>query len=117
MNLGTRLFTLFRGEPVGTDSQGNRYYRDRARRAGQRERRWVLYNGEAEASRVPPEWHAWLHHTMDAVPTAAAQKPAWQREHVPNRTGTPDAYRPPGDLARGGVRPPATGDYEPWRPS
>jgi NADH:ubiquinone oxidoreductase subunit len=98
MTLGIRLFTMLRGVLVGTDSQGNRYYRDRVRRAGARERRWVMYNGEEEASRVPPEWHAWLHHTTDAVPS-------------------PDAYRPPGDLARGGVRPPATGDYEPWRPS
>ena len=25
-------------------------------------------------------------------------------------------YYPPGSLARAGVRPPATGDYEPWSP-
>ena len=117
MTLGIRLFTMFRGALAGTDSQGNRYFRDRARRAGARERRWVLYNGEEEASRVPAEWHAWLHHTTDAVPSADAPRRPWQKPHLPNLTGTPDAYRPPGDLARGGVRPPATGDYEPWRPS
>ena len=117
MTLGIRLFTMLRGTFVGTDSQGNRYFRNRARRAGARERRWVLYNGEEEASRVPPEWHAWLHHTTDAVPSADAPRRPWQKPHLPNLTGTPDAYRPPGDLARGGVRPSATGDYEPWRPS
>ena len=117
MTLGLRLFTLLRGQLAGTDAQGNRYYRDRARGAVARERRWVIYNGEAEASRVPPEWHAWLHRTTDALPTDGAPKRPWQRAHVPNLTGTPVAYRPPGDLARGGARPPATGDYEPWRPS
>ncbi len=52
MTLGTRLLTWFRGEAVGTDSFGNRYYRERGSRK----------------------------------------------------------------LRRGGHRPPATGDYEPWIP-
>jgi NADH:ubiquinone oxidoreductase subunit len=85
---------------------------------GRRARRWVLYNGEVEASRVPPEWHAWLHHTVD-VPPQLGQWPhyPWQKEHVPNLTGTPLAYRPPGSLLRGGHRAPASGDYEPWTPN
>ena len=29
MTLGTRLLTWLRGELVGTDAYGNRYYRDR----------------------------------------------------------------------------------------
>lgn len=29
-NLGTRLYTWLRGELVGTDRTGNRYYRERA---------------------------------------------------------------------------------------
>ena len=33
-----------------------------------------------------------------------------------NLTGTPDAYRPPGSLMRGGHRQEAAGDYEPWKP-
>ena len=75
MTLGTRLLTWFRGEAVGTDSFGNRYYRERGsrklRRGGgrfSREKRWVIYQGEPEGSKVPPEWHAWLHHTVDEVP-------------------------------------------------
>ncbi len=70
MTIGTRIMTWFRGELVGTDPYGNRYFRDKSRRALERgggrfsrERRWVMYNGAAEASRVPPEWHGWLHHT------------------------------------------------------
>lgn len=122
--IGTRLMTLFRGELVGTDVFGNRYYRDKSYRTEKhgggrfaREKRWVIYNGPVEASRVPPEWHAWLHHTVDDIPTDGGRpKYAWQKPHLPNLTGTPDAYRPPGSLLRGGQRQAATGDYEPWQP-
>jgi NADH:ubiquinone oxidoreductase subunit len=114
--IGTRLFTLFHGRPVGRDSAGNRYYRSRggAHREG-RERRWVVYNGAVDASRVPPEWHAWLHHTTDLPLPEPARFP-WQRPHVPNETGTAAGYRPPGHDYQGGVRAAATGDYEAWTP-
>lgn len=109
---GTWLFTKRRGELVGQDEQGNLYYRDRKGR-----KRWVIYNGDVEASRIPPEWHAWLHYTVDSTPT---EKPPvvkpWEKPHSPNKTGGPGAYAPPGSMSAGGVRPPATGDYEAWRP-
>ena len=116
MTLGTRLFTWWRGEHVGDDDAGNRYFRDKKRRAELRERRWVVYAGEVEASAVPPDWHAWLHHTTRDVPDGEARR-AWQKEHRPNQTGGASAYRPPGHVLEGGKRQPTTGDYEPWRPS
>ena len=124
MTIGTRLFTWLRGELVGTDQFGNRYYREKGKptlqRGGgrkSREKRWVLYNGTPEASKVPAMWHAWLHHTIDAVPTDAGKKRyPWEKDHVPNLTGTPLAYHPPGSVLRGGHRAPSTADYEAWRP-
>ena len=115
MTIGTRLFTYFRGRPVGTDEAGNRYFEEKRARAGRRSRRWVLYEGEAEASKVPPEWHAWLHFTTDE-PISMASRKAWQKPHLPNLTGTSDSYRPPGHDYSGGQRPTATGDYEAWTP-
>jgi len=124
MTLGTRLYTWLKGELVGTDQFGNRYYREKGRQKlvkggglESRERRWVLYNGMAEPSKVPAEWHGWLHHIFAAVPVIdpAARRP-WQKEHLPNLTGTALAYRPPGSVLRGGHRDKATGDYEPWTP-
>lgn len=121
MTLGTRLLTWLRGEFVGEDEYGNRYYRDPARRDPKnngRERRWVIYKGEAEGSKVPPVWHAWLHHSTDRVPDAAAlARRPWQKPHEANPTGTDQAYRPPGSLLKGGKRARATGDYEPWIPN
>jgi len=115
MSVGTRLFTWARGELVGKDRDGNRYFTEKKAIAGRRRRRWVLFAGKPEASVIPAEWHAWLHYTV-AEPLAAAPDKPWVKEHVPNLTGTSGAYLPPGHDRRGGVRAPATGDYEAWQP-
>jgi NADH:ubiquinone oxidoreductase subunit len=115
MNFGTWLFTLCFGRLVGTDATGNRYYEERRARRGKRRRRWVAYAGEPEGSKVPAEWHVWLHHTT-AAPLTDAPRFAWQKPHLPNLTGTPAAYRPPGHDYRGGQRARASGDYESWAP-
>ncbi len=117
MTIGTRLYTWLKGERVGEDGFGNRYYQERGAPARARRRRWVMYKGTPEASKVPPEWHAWLHRIVDSPPTEAAAAPrSWQKPHLPNLTGTAYAYRPPGDMA-GGDRPEGMpAPYQPWRP-
>jgi NADH:ubiquinone oxidoreductase subunit len=108
--LNTLLFTARHGVRVGEDAQGNVFYRSKDGR-----RRWVIYNGEAEASRIGPEWHGWLHHTWDAPPTEAPlpRKP-WERPHRENQTGTPAAYVPPGSIRR--PDPLERRDYQAWSP-
>jgi NADH:ubiquinone oxidoreductase subunit len=117
---GTQLWTWRFGELVGRDEQGNSYYRTKGRKIDPTlgfERRWVVYNGYAEASRVPPSWHGWLHHTVDVAPTEENYTPReWEKPHVPNMTGTPAAYRPSGSTLASGRRPKATGDYQAWTP-
>ena len=115
MNLGTWLFTKLHGRRIGTDAAGNVYFVERRGRPGLRVRRWVAYAGRPEASEVPPEWHAWLHYTTDAPLQEAARRP-WEKAHLPNLTGTPLSYRPPGHDYQGGHRARATGDYEAWTP-
>ena len=118
----TKIYTWLRGEQVGSDQFGNRYFREKG--GGKvhgdsirKERRWVVYDGDVEASRVPPEWHAWLHHTVaDPPPPGGPERRDWQQEHLPNLTGTEAAYRPPGHTLKGGHRDAGTGDYEPWSP-
>lgn len=110
--LGTKLWTWRKGEEVGSDAQGNRYYRERGGH-----RRWVIYNGDIEASRVPPEWHLWLHYTTDTPPSEQPLKSKpWEKPHQANHTGTEQAYFPPGSLYEAGKRSGATGDYEAWTP-
>jgi NADH:ubiquinone oxidoreductase subunit len=101
---------------IGDDSLGNVYYAGGSDANGLT-RRWVIYNGANDASRVPPEWFSWLHHQIEDAPANALPPPRiWEKAAEPNRTGTPLAYRPPGSLEAGGRRAAATGDYEAWTP-
>jgi NADH:ubiquinone oxidoreductase subunit len=114
--LSTRLYTKRRGLYIGEDAGGNKYY-EASRGVGPsgKPRRWVLYNGEAEASKVPPEWRGWLHYMYDEPPSGAYQPKPWQKAHIENKTGTPDAYRPTGSILSPARRRPAAPDYEPWQ--
>ncbi|MBT8471289.1 MAG: NADH:ubiquinone oxidoreductase subunit NDUFA12 [Marinicaulis sp.] len=116
-------FTLWRrgARLVGEDEQGNRYFEEKEPSlpgASDRKRRWVIYHGVSEASRVPPDWHGWLHHTFDEPPTEAPfATRAWEKNHLPNMTGTALAYHPKGSLARPGGPDASVGqDYEAWTP-
>ncbi len=101
---------------VGEDALGNVYWRGGKDTVGN-PRRWVIYNGANDASRVPPEWHGWLHHMVDDLPDKSLPPPRrWEKEPAANMTGTSFAYRPAGALEQGGKRAPATGDYEAWSP-
>lgn len=108
--LNTQLFTWRRGVKVGEDYAGNIFYetKDGAKR-------WVIFNGEAEASRVSPDWHGWLHHTWDEPPTQTplAHK-TWEKPHRANLTGTAMAHAPAGSLRH--ATPQSTSDYEAWVP-
>jgi NADH:ubiquinone oxidoreductase subunit len=108
--IGTQIFTWRHGVKVGEDESGNIFYRN-----SDDTKRWVVYNGEAEASRVSPDWHGWLHYTWDEPPTErpVAHKP-WEKPHQENLTGTPQAYAPAGSIRR--VNPEPRRDYEPWTP-
>jgi NADH:ubiquinone oxidoreductase subunit len=118
--LGTQVWTSLYGEFVGEDEFGNRYFRTRGGKIDPNlgfERRWVIYNGVAEASTVPPSWHGWLHHTVDVPPTQEKVVPRpWWKPHRANMTGTPGAHRPTGSTLAQGRRPKATGDYKAWTP-
>ena len=117
-------FTLWRKNArlVGTDEQGNRYFEEKEPSLpgsdGKRRRRWVLYHGVAEASRIPADWHGWLHHTFEEAPTVAPlTRRDWEKDHLPNMTGTPLAYHPKGSLSRADGPADVNDDYEAWDPN
>ena len=109
--LNTQLFTWRKGIKVGQDAEGNVFYRTRDDK-----KRWVIYNGEIEGSRIGADWHGWLHRTFDTPPTEApmAHKP-WEKPHVENLTGTAKAYAPVGSIRRT-ADPAKRSDYEAWQP-
>lgn len=108
--LGTRFYTWRHGKLVGEDQFGNVYYQNG-------DRRWVQYNGLAEATAIPPGWHGWMHHRTDTPPSDEVYKAhEWEIPHRSNGTGTVNAYYPKGSMENPENRPVVTGDYEAWRP-
>ena len=108
--VGTQLFTWRKGNLVGSDQEGNKFYQTK-----DGSRRWVIYKGTMEASRVTPEWHGWLHHTFKEPPTVEPlARKKWEKDHTPNQTGTSSAYVPKGSLKS--TKKTLPSDYVPWTP-
>ncbi len=110
--IGTALFSARNGIAVGSDDAGNRYFQSKDGK-----KRWVMYNGANDASRVSPDWHGWLHGTHDGDPESYLPPArSWEKDSIGNNTGTAAAYRPAGALEQGGKRASAVGDYQAWNP-
>ena len=90
---GTFIYTLFSGKLVGTDQFGNKYY------SNSKGKRWVVYKGKIESSKIPPEWHLWIHFLSNNIPSEKLRKFEWQKKHEENLTGTDKAYKPEGSLS------------------
>lgn len=109
-SFGTSLWTKRFGERVGEDAEGNVYWRN-----ADDTRRWVLYGGDNDASRVPAEWYGWLHKTVKLPPTEMpVPHRAWEKPHQPNLTGSEGAFFRKGSIRRADVKP--ASDYEAWSP-
>ena len=86
---GTRLQIFFSGKLVGEDKNGNKYYESKSGR------RWVIYNGEVEASKIPNEWYSWMHYIKNKIENEhELKKYGWQKKHLPNQTGSNNSYHP-----------------------
>ena len=82
------LIKLFNQE-VGCDEFGNTYFESKTGK------RFVVYKGIAEPSKIPAEWHGWIHYSSNVAPTNInTKKHSWQKIHLPNLTGTQYAYSP-----------------------
>ncbi len=109
----TSLFSRRHGAEAGRDDEGNVYFAHRKDPA----RRWVIYAGANDSSRVPPGWNAWLRGTIDDVPDKALPpRRTFERPPEANLTGSDQAWRPAGSIRTGGKRAAATGDYSAWTP-
>ena len=107
--LGTFVYTLFAGKFVGEDEFGNKYYSD-----SKEKKRWVIYKNRVESSKIPPEWHLWIHFIKQNKPQNNYNKFTWQKPHEENLTGTPNAYKPEGSLSLDTKK--SMKKYETWKP-
>jgi len=92
--IGTFIYTLISGKFVGADEFGNKYY------SNSKGKRWVIYSDKIESSKIPPEWHLWIHFLSKNKPNESIEKFKWQKRHQENLTGTIKAYKPEGSLKR-----------------
>ena len=106
--IGTFINTLFTGKFVGQDEFGNKYY------SNSKGKRWVIYKSRVEASKIPPEWHSWIHFLTNNKPVDNASKFSWQKKHEENLTGTAKAYKPEGSLTSDSKKD--MKKYETWKP-
>ena len=105
MNFINKLLIRLFATRIGIDEFGNEYFINR------KGKRFVVYNGIAEPSKVPAEWHGWLHYSTNVAPVnIKTHKFSWQKIHLPNLSGTKYAYRPENSTAKKSL-------YQSWKPN
>jgi NADH:ubiquinone oxidoreductase subunit len=77
--LGLLLYTKLFGRYIDTDAFGNAYYQTKN---SKKIKRWVIYNGIYDSSKIPADWQAWLSFLWTLPPKRHGNN--W----VPNTTGT-----------------------------
>ena len=89
----TYLKLFFTANYIGEDSYKNKYYESKKRKdyLG-RKKRFCIFNGIVEASKIPSNWHAWIHHNSNVA--IEHQKYFWMKSHIPNLTGTLHSFQP-----------------------
>ena len=105
--IGTKIYTKFFGNFVGTDEYGNNYFK-----SSNGTKRWVNYNGVCDASNISPSWHSWIHKTTDKVPS-------FEKDNLSMRNSD-DTYT---EIKKNGKYYPNNfknnsifNDYESWKP-
>ena len=106
--VGTFIYTLFAGKHIGSDEFGNKYY------SSFKGKRWVVYNSGVESSKIPPEWHLWIHFLKKNKPDVNKKNFSWQKQHEQNLTGTKKAHKPEGSLSSSDLKKNAK-KYETWK--
>lgn len=105
MDLINRISIKFFCKKVGADEFGNEYFQNKSGK------RFVIYNGIPEASKIPAEWHGWMHYSNNIIPLHInTHKFSWQKIHLPNLTGTKNAYSPETATKK------TSSEYEAWKP-
>ena len=90
---GTFVYTLIFGKFVGEDEFGNKYYSD-----SKGKKRWVIYKKRVESTKIPPNWHSWIHFQTKNKPNLKAHLYSWQKQYEENLTGTKRAHKPDGSM-------------------
>ena len=95
MSFVNRLCVKLFCKQVGEDKFGNKYFIGNAKNYLGHKKRYVIYNGIEDGSKVPAVWHAWLHYLSAELPSGTDQDNyEWQIDHIQNLTGSKMRYDP-----------------------
>lgn len=115
MHLSTYIYTFLFGKFVGKDEFQNSYYRSN-NLLHKKEKRWVIYKGIVESTKIPPLWHRWIHFITNELPNEKrVEKLSWQKEHRANFTATSMSYHPNSDKNYTYKKIPI--HYQAWKPT
>lgn len=105
MDIIHKLCIKLSATKVGSDEFGNEYYQNKSKK------RFVIYKGQSEPTKVPMTWHGWLHYYSDEIPGEISKK-SWEKTHLPNLSGTKNAYSPNNAKSEK-----TSSNYKAWNPN
>jgi NADH:ubiquinone oxidoreductase subunit len=88
MDILSKLFIRIFNQYEGEDAFGNKYYAN-----PKKGKRFVVYNGMPEPSKISGAWYSWLHYVSDDKPRGDELKHDWQKYNTPNVSGTIHKYQ------------------------
>jgi NADH:ubiquinone oxidoreductase subunit len=92
--IGTFIDLMLNYKKVGSDQYGNIYFLGKKPDSTTgKPRRKIWYNGEVEASKIPPVWHSWLNYMIDSISEEDITTHHWQKDFTPNLTGFKSAVK------------------------
>ena len=95
MKLLVSIYLQFFGNKVGEDEYGNQFFELNRKDYLGRKKRYCLYKGIPEASKISPEWHPFMHYQIDAKNVRTTFKQyKWQKPYVPDTTLSKNKYLP-----------------------
>ena len=100
---------------VGVDEYRNKYYELKQADYLGRKKRICIYHGTVEASKIPSNWHNWMHHSSKGE--LKHKRLFWGKSHTPNVTGTDYAFQPnhhTQNNIHGKSFIDSNADYQPW---
>lgn len=118
MNLINKIKIQLTATKVGEDEFGNRYFEEKSEKISAKKKRFIIYHGQVEASKIPATWHRWLHYTTDKIPVNVnCHKYSWQKIHLPNLSGTLYEHSASASINKKGDRKLVSSDFEAWNPN
>ena len=95
MKFLVKIYLYFCGVKVGEDEYGNQFFELKRTDYLGRKKRYCLYNGIPEASKISPEWHPFMHYQIEAKDVKTTFKQyKWQKSAVPDATLSQKKYLP-----------------------